>query len=359
MYAAMTHRRVFLHAIGILMICTLLLSLPLPDVSQAETPALTHTFYIPLVRATDLSGKIAMNLIDTSSTHTLNKLEVLDAASLTIAELGQGDSPSWSPDGTKIAFLAYREISLEAKLYVINPDGSGETKLSNTPAGAEEPRWSPDGTKILFQIYNQPSTYWAIINADGTAERPLFDNMAGDGPVWSPDGAKIAFSIPNQAIYIMNADGSGTKKLADSTTWDPTPRWSPDGTKITFMSESGGQKTIFVVAADGAGVKQLTDGSKSSYYPVWSPNSDKIVYAEVEGSASSIIMMNADGSGRRVLAGGNVWEPIWSPDGNYVAFTFCDRGSCGLWAVSIHSAVQINLTTPAPGLRLANMQWHT
>ena len=182
MYAAMTHRRVFLHAIGILMICTLLLSLPLPDVSQAETPALTHTFYIPLVRATDLSGKIAMNLIDTSSTHTLNKLEVLDAASLTIAELGQGDSPSWSPDGTKIAFLAYREISLEAKLYVINPDGSGETKLSNTPAGAEEPRWSPDGTKILFQIYNQPSTYWAIINADGTASSPIVFTSAETSP---------------------------------------------------------------------------------------------------------------------------------------------------------------------------------
>jgi Tol biopolymer transport system component len=356
------HHLAYLRATGVLIACVLLVSLPVVGPSQAQAPAATSTLYVPMASVLRLPGKIVLALLN-AGPNNADQIGILDAASLNLTVLGTGHSPSWSPDGTKIAFLDARGIPKGANLYIMNANGSGQTKLSSALSPIETPRWSPDGTKILF--VGSPDVlnfYWAIINVDGSGERPLFGSQGGDAPAWSPDGTKIAFESSEnndfvEDIYVMNADGSGRRNLSNNARPNQTPQWSPDGTKITFVSVVNGKSTIFVMNADGTGQKPLTDGLRRSYGPAWSPDGSKIAYSEAQEFLGSIIVINADGSGRRVLITEGLFSPpAWSPDSTYVGFS---RFSSGLSAVSTNGRVQVDLTHAArPDMGINGGDWH-
>jgi TolB protein len=96
------------------------------------------------------------------------------------------DVPSWSPDGTKIAFRSYRDGNLE--IYVMNPDGTNQTRLTNNPAHDGQPSWLPDGTKIAFQSYRDGNGEIYIMNPDGTDQTRLTTSSPADSleADWSP-----------------------------------------------------------------------------------------------------------------------------------------------------------------------------
>ena len=107
-------------------------------------------------------------------------------------------------------------------------------------------RWSPNGTRILFQSdRDNPETgnqdiY--VMNADGTGQTRLTTDAADDcNAVWSPDGSKIVFqSLRNGTyyqIYVMNADGTSQINKSNGAAADYQPSWSPTGSKIAFASE--------------------------------------------------------------------------------------------------------------------------
>jgi TolB protein len=250
--------------------------------------------------------------------------------------------PAWSPDETKIAFVR----GLRA-IYVVNVDGSGQRRLAGAAghATARPPVWSPDGRKIAFAM-NRPGRYADIyvISPDGNGLRNLTRTPEIEGfPAWSPDGRRIAFwrfgdDWPNNEIYVMNADGSGQRRLWRDTSgfvwFRPTPAWSPDGRKLVF---SAGAR-VYVMNADGSELRKITRG----VFPEWSPDGRKIAFiydprftSGTTGSGrtpSSIHVMNADGSGRRKLgARPNPDNPLaWSPDGRKIAFV----GDHEIWVVN-------------------------
>ena len=184
--------------------------------------------------------------------------------------LGYNWGPAWSPDGTKIAFISTRYesgIYYGNHLYVMNADGSEQTRLTGTPAAYYSDgnllAWSPDGTKIAFLGEgNDNISDIYIVNSDGTGETNLTNEDEADfDPDWSPDSTRIAFTSYREAnleVYVMDADGSNQINLTNNPYIDRQPTWSPDGTKIAFMSERDENREIYVMDADGSNPRNVT-----------------------------------------------------------------------------------------------------
>jgi Tol biopolymer transport system component len=209
------------------------------------------------------------------------------------------NSPAWSPDGSRIAFISTRDGSYD--LYVMNVDGSGLIRLTDTyPAAEHGPAWSPDGEWIAFHSTrdeNNDDIY--IMRPDGTAVIRLTDHIADDSyPVWSPDGAQIAFTSYRdedniigcgfldcvREIYVLNVpDGPETgipeaRRVTNNLTFTAAPAWSPDGQWLGFFS-AGGEPApdeffnfeVYVVRVDGTGLINLSDHPDGDFIGGWQP----------------------------------------------------------------------------------------
>src|SRR6266511_1752070 len=156
------------------------------------------------------------------------------------------ETPSWAVHSGLIAFA---RGGPQSGLFVTNPDGTGLTKLPSVP-GDTDPAWSPDGSKIAFVRFREGGAGIWVMNADGTGARRITDgglDVDGTdlGPAWSPDGSRIAFAregrpakaaTGNTDIYVVNADGTDAVRLTDDPMMEYAPTWSPDGSRIAFAA---------------------------------------------------------------------------------------------------------------------------
>ncbi len=181
-------------------------------------------------------------------------------------------NPAWSPDSSRLAFasdIATWDEDYTAQnrdIYVTNPDGSMPTRLTTDPAADTEPTWSPDGSRIAFTTFRDGDAEICVMNADGTGQVLVTENAASDtSPAWSPDG-RIAFVSDrdgNEEIYVMDPDGSGQARLTDDPRTDRDPAWSPDGARMVFVADG----ELYLMNADGTG--QVPQGAGGGYDPAW------------------------------------------------------------------------------------------
>jgi Tol biopolymer transport system component len=187
---------------------------------------------------------------------------------------------AWSPDGKRIVY------AVASCIFTIGADGSNPTKVTGEPSPIERifsPSWSPDGSKIAFTWQLEGSGIY-VVDIDGSNETRLSPEGVDDNfPAWSPDGSKIAFVSRrdgNWEIYVMNADGSNPIRLTESTdAGEDYPAWSPDGRQIAFISNRDGQPDIYIMNADGSNVTRLTKSSIIKSNPSWSPDGTKIAFS--------------------------------------------------------------------------------
>ena len=214
------------------------------------------------------------------------------------------------PNG-KVAFQSRRDGNWE--IYTMNPDGTGQTNLTNNPADDIQPTFSPDGRKIAFTSHRDGNSEIYVMNADGSGQTNLTHHAASDfTPTFSPDGRKIAFASSRDGdneIYVMNSDGAGLNQLTNNTASDYGPAFSPDGQKIAFTSlRDDPFGDVFVMnALDGTGQTNLTAAPDViDEHPSYSPDGRKIAFTGTWLGRLAITTMNPDGSGqtRTYLRGG-------------------------------------------------------
>jgi len=257
-------------------------------------------------------------------------------------------------ENTKISFFSTRDGNQE--IYMMNPDGTNQTRLTNNLANESDTSWSPDGTKIAFTSYRDGNGEIYVMNSDGTNQVNLTNNPALDYyPAWSPDGARIAFVSTrdgNHEIYLMNPDGTNPVNLTNHAALDYAPAWSPDGMKITFVSErddSNGE--IYVMNQDGTNVTRLTNNTALDYDPSWSPDGTKIAFMSNRSGNDEVYVMNSDGTNPVNLTNHPALDgdPYWSPDGTKIAFESTRDGNNEIYVMNPDGTSQVNLTNhPAP-----------
>ena len=199
--------------------------------------------------------------------------------------------PSWSPDGNRIVFTSNGRGAPDANggtnsdLYVINADGSGLVRLTGDAVDEFGAAWPLDGLSIAFISGGPGGTGIFLISPGGTDLRRISGDLdVGGQPIWSPAGSQVAFlSVVvlgeqldgilefHSELHIVNADGSGLRRLTSNQAGDWSPAWLLDGDRIAFQSDRDGNKEIYVIDADRSNQTNLTNSPGADQGPFWSP----------------------------------------------------------------------------------------
>lgn len=235
--------------------------------------------------------------------------------------------PAWSPDGSLIAFQSKKEGG-NFQVYVMDKDGNNKRRISNGQVFAAQPAWSHDGKSIAYiggdkVDIGTPKEIYTVSVEGGTPRQITTGGKDLSKPTWSPDGKQILYleNLTDKTgnIMIMNADGTGGRKLADGIRAS-SPQFNPAGDMVLYYYISLSPPTgsdVFTVPTAGGQPTNLTPNSPEDYQPAWSPDGKMLTWSSVLGGIKGhkIVVANADGSGVRVVGSGDGddYQPQWGP----------------------------------------------
>ena len=263
-----------------------------------------------------------------------------------------------APETAKIVFASRRDGNFE--IYIMNPDGSDQTNLTEHRANDFAPVWSPTGEQILFHSDRGGVTDLYLMDPDGTNVRQVFKKLIGrEFPTWSPDGKALAYHrFHTLSVYTASSDGKNEEELAENGLW---PAWSPNGSEIAFMASKFAWADNGNLGAPNVRVQiinlqthveeKLLPAETSMFDPAWAPDSTQIAFSwrgRAVGDTMGIHVASRNGTGLRKIInagdGASVFNPTWSPDGNKLIYNEGVRGLRQLFKVTLNGGAPKQLT---------------
>ncbi len=265
-----------------------------------------------------------------------SELWIIDADGSDHRRLGDGGSPRWSPDGTRIAYTADGQIHLR---WMDTGETATLTQLTESPSGL---RWSPDGRHIAFNMlvpYPAPSLAAPPKAPPGAewADPPIMEDRfksRQDGVGYLDFGYNHIFVIPvdgGTPMQVTSGDFQHSSAAA----------WLPDGTHVVFSANRNPDvldyrnSELYIASVLTGDISAITDRPGPDGSPAVSPDGRRVAFVGYEDrtrtyQVSQLQVMNLDGGGHRVLTAGldrSVSNPVWAADGSGVYFQYDDEGN--------------------------------
>lgn len=254
-----------------------------------------------------------------------------------------------TPTG-RIVFTSYRSGNASG-IFSMAADGSDVTSLTYGGSSAG----SPDGRRLAcVQFFNDTGRFEIVLlEPSGRFAGRLTKSSEEDStsPAWSRDGKRIAFQsgdFNKPSIYVMNADGSGRKRITPPKGNDRNPRFSPDGKWIAFSSYRDGKEGVYLINADGEQVRRVTEKGTACSHPVWSPDGKYLAYvAYIRKGRRYHLRIKEVKSGDwwNVLEDQDrIVSPSWSQTGNWLTFGMTANKNTDIFIVNARGEGLRNLT---------------
>lgn len=237
----------------------------------------------------------------------------------------------FSPDRTKVMFVASEPIARNPALWIANTNGSGARRLIDWEWIIQSPfhaAWSPAGDRVAFVASTQDTSQIYLLNLDGSKLRSV---AVGDNFSWSPDGKRLALTgylsqETGRFAYVVNIDGTNLRQISNSATAVQCS-WSPDGKLIAVSEErdepgSESRFNVFVVQPDGRGQKRVLENVPLYSGLSWSPRGKLLSFVTTSEGKQGLYVWSA----RAIAKQRHQFLPEvdarfdWSPDGKHIAY---------------------------------------
>ncbi len=290
---------------------------------------------VTLLAAADAAGNQLVEPL--SWTYTLDIPNGLPGGAQLLTTRG-GDAPTFSPDGTRVAFISSR--SGAAHLWTIDAGDLAERQhtarqIVAGPGADADPAWSPTGDLIAFDSTRDGSRHLYLVHPDGSGLQRITSGASGDmQPTWSPDGKQIAF-VNDGNLLVVNRDGTDLHTvIADGEHAVHDPTWSPDGRTIAYR-HSLYVDQIWTVRLDGThdGILTTLASGEAQSSPAWLADG-RVAYVSLRDKVSALYAVEPDGTEQSALVGqppALLFTPAASRDGSTIAFVSTRAGGHNIY----------------------------